>query len=55
MSTRQWEKRGVADVLEWELRLTGQDLIQKSLLYQQPCILLAPTSRQYERIYWHRD
>ena len=39
----------MADVIEWELRLTGRDLIQKSLLYQQPCTLLAPTSRQYGR------
>ena len=38
----------MADVIEREIQLTGQDLIQKSLLYQQPCTPLAPTSRQYE-------
>ena len=39
----------MVDVVEQELGLTGRDLIQKSLLYQQPCTLLAPTSRQYGR------
>ena len=47
MLIRRREKREVADIIERKLRLTVQDLIQRFLLYQQPCTLLVPTSRQY--------